>query len=93
MVQNSHLIYHLKFIEDKETMFNPKLSTNKNTCLLSSFLKKIKEEKQADYIDPNDEITSNLNNTNLKENKDKIENNYFQKSSSSKKYYSTMRKR
>ena len=80
MVNNSNKLYHLKFIEDREIMFNPKLSSDKiNNNIVSLLLKKIKENKKEE-----DYSINNNNNTIIKD-KNQVLNKYtyLQKNSNS----------
>ena len=82
-VKNSNRIYHLKFIEDREIMFNPKLSfktNNKNINDLSSLLKRIKDNQSKE-----DCSKTLIENSTVKKKKRNI--NFIQKSSSSKKLF------
>ena len=84
-VKYSNNYYHLKFLQDREKMFNPKLSLKKNNnsinnFALSNIFKLLKESQKQensslDLIE-NSEIKINRNSLNL-----------FQKSSSSKKLF------
>ena len=81
MVQNSNRIYHLKFIEDREIMFNPKLSLKnnfQNMNDISSLIKRIKQSQSKE-----DCSTIFLENSTIKKKPKNL--NYLQKSSSSKK--------
>ena len=81
-VKYSNDFYHLKFLQDREIMFNPKLSikknSNNNNNVLSNIFKRLKENKSKeetslDFIE-NSEIKMSHNSLNM-----------FQKNSSSKK--------
>ena len=47
LVKNSNLLYHQKFKEDRETMFNPQINTNNNELLLSALMKRISEKQKT----------------------------------------------
>ena len=81
-VKYSNDFYHLKFLQDREIMFNPKLSikknSNNNNNVLSNIFKRLKENKSKEetsleFIE-NSEIKMSHNSLNM-----------FQKNSSSKK--------
>ena len=81
MVKNSNKIYHLKFIEDREIMFNPKLSSKnnvKNINDLSSIIKRIKQNQSKE-----DCSTMFLENSTIRKKSKNFD--YLQKSSSNKK--------
>ena len=81
MVKNSNKIYHLKFIEDREIMFNPKLSSKnnlKNINDLSSLIKRIKQNQSKE-----DCSTIFLENSTIRKKSKNFD--YLQKSSSNKK--------
>ena len=81
MVKNSNKIYHLKFIEDREIMFNPKLSSKNNTKNindLSSIIKRIKQNQSKE-----DCSTMFLENSTIRKKSKNFD--YLQKSSSNKK--------
>ena len=81
MVKNSNKIYHLKFIEDREIMFNPKLSSKnnvKNINDLSSIIKRIKQNQSKE-----DCSTMFLENSTIRKKPKNFD--YLQKSSSNKK--------
>ena len=81
MVKNSNKIYHLKFIEDREIMFNPKLSSknnSKNINDLSSIIKRIKQNQSKE-----DCSTMFLENSTIRKKSKNFD--YLQKSSSNKK--------
>ena len=85
MVKDSNRLYHLKFIEDREIMFNPKFSSDKNNNILSSLIKRLKEEKkkEKDKIDFSNTL---MENSTFKENSKRLTNKYnLLRSSSSKK--------
>ena len=81
MVQNSNRIYHLKFIEDREIMFNPKLSLKNNFQNMNDISSLIKRIKQSQLKE--DCSTIFLENSTIKKKPKNL--NYLQKSSSSKK--------
>ena len=81
MVQNSNRIYHLKFIEDREIMFNPKLSLKNNFQNMNDISSLIKRIKQSQLKE--DCSTIFLENSAIKKKPKNL--NYLQKSSSSKK--------
>ena len=81
MVKNSNKIYHLKFIEDREIMFNPKLSSKnqvKNINDLSSIIKRIKQNQSKE-----DCSTMFLENSTIRKKSKNFD--YLQKSSCNKK--------
>ena len=81
MVKNSNKIYHLKFIEDREIMFNPKFSSKnqvKNINDLSSIIKRIKQNQSKE-----DCSTMFLENSTIRKKSKNFD--YLQKSSSNKK--------
>ena len=81
MVKNSNKIYHLKFIEDREIMFNPKLSSKnqvKNINDLSSIIKRIKQNQSKE-----DCSTMFLENSTIRKKSKNFD--YLQKSTSNKK--------
>ena len=47
LVKNSNLLYHQKFKEDRETMFNPQINANNNELLLSTLMKRISEKQKT----------------------------------------------
>lgn len=47
LVKNSNLLYHQKFKEDRETMFNPNINANNNELLLSTLMKRISEKQKT----------------------------------------------
>ena len=83
MVKYSNRIYHMKFIEDREIMFNPKLSSknnNKNIYEISSLLKRIKDNQSKENFS-----NTLIENSSIK--KKPINFNLLQKSSSNKKLF------
>ena len=73
MVKNSNRIYHLKFIEDREIMFNPKFSSDKNNNILSSLIKRINGDKKKE-----DHSSSTfLENSNIEEKRKVIDKKYI----------------
>ena len=85
MVKDSNILYNQKFKEDREIMFNPKLTinnTNNNELLLSSLMEKISEKQKTrqnsfliesktniDYQRIKYESINSLNNSFLKDKK------------------------
>lgn len=86
MVKDSNILYNQKFKEDREIMFNPKLTINKNNneLLLSTLMKKISEKQKTrqcflletktniDYQNNKYESLNSLDNSILREKNYKI---------------------
>ena len=65
LVKNSNLLYHQKFKEDRETMFNPKINTNNKELLLSTLMKRISEKqktRQSSFLIDNKTNTNSYKN-------------------------------
>ena len=80
MVKDSNLIYKQKFKEDREIMFNPKLTINynNNELLLSSLIKRINEKQKTRQCSFLIETKTNINyKDNKYESMNSLENSYI----------------